>query len=90
MPPLASKLAPAKPSPMYMFLWPELPMDSLPSDLKSLVSNLEIECYKIKRDTFNQQSLSICSKFKNLHNVAHNISHIHMDVQTLEVDGKED
>jgi hypothetical protein len=40
IPPLASKLDPPSPTPIYMFLCPVLPIDRRPSDLKSLVSHL--------------------------------------------------
>lgn len=40
MPPFASRPEPPKLRPMYMFLWPVLPMDSLPFALKSLVVQL--------------------------------------------------
>lgn len=41
MPPFASKLDPPKPTPMNIFLWPVLPIDRRPSDLKSLVNQLQ-------------------------------------------------
>lgn len=40
MPPFASRPEPPKLRPMYMFLWPVLPMDNLPFALKSLVVQL--------------------------------------------------